>query len=404
MVNRSTKSIEKFSGIFWLLLLLFNIDFVVAHLISILNLPEVMSNIVHWILYFYILTKWFILSDLNSKLKTLLFIMIILSIISIDYFMNPYLLEYISPNLINIFIVCIPYFALATNIYDFDALMSKAFKVNIFSSAMVLLMAYFSLSGISNNLGYDYMSVSYNMLIGIILNLYCALRKKNIVLWCVFIIQMLVLIIVGARGPIFCVLLFILLYFLKHHKLYSVTAIKVYFFTVLSATVIVFNLRVITLFIIDILDRFNLTSRSITYLLSGSFTQTTTRDYIRENLLEYIKLNPLRGYGLFSDRMLNENIMHSQLQGSYAHNIFLELIINFGIPVGLLIIIILLISIIKQIKNSSYNKSVFLMMLVSISIGKLLFTSSYLIEQYFYVLLGIIINYNSRMIKKDGGK
>ncbi len=85
----------------------------------------------------------------------------------------------------------------------------------------------------------------------------------------------------------------------------------------------------------------------------------------------------------------------SEIFGSYAHNIFVELGFQFGI-IGIFLCLILIIFFIRafiktyKMKHTYPELCMFFLMVSSFSIGQLLFSDSYLTTLSFGLLCGII--------------
>ncbi|GAG27707.1 unnamed protein product, partial [marine sediment metagenome] len=91
---------------------------------------------------------------------------------------------------------------------------------------------------------------------------------------------------------------------------------------------------------------------------------------------------PLLGIGIEGD---------VRLAGGYAHNLFLELLADFGIIFGTIIIIILLFLIIKSLLTK--NKEKYRMIIIWLSLGfvSLMFSGTYMDTIGFWIFLGLLI-------------
>jgi len=111
---------------------------------------------------------------------------------------------------------------------------------------------------------------------------------------------------------------------------------------------------------------------------------TLTKEVITDLIIEAIAKNPILGIGIAGDRVL--------LEGSYSHNIVIEVISNFGIILGILLLSVLGIKWIKSLfsKNESYLDII----LIWSSIGfiHLFISSSYLIDFKFWIFIGVLFN------------
>ncbi|MCL9775464.1 O-antigen ligase family protein [Vibrio methylphosphonaticus] len=177
-------------------------------------------------------------------------------------------------------------------------------------------------------------------------------------------------------------------------KIAVVTIIAV----LVTTSVIAINLENVLLFILSITELFDLQPTSLYRLLkmvsSDSLAISTGRDSLYTISLEVIKNNPfgVGVYGYYKDL----------LQGNfglfrYPHNIFIQLVLEFGIfgGVGIIISIIMLIYFnLKYIEPSSGWLFVLLLMINT----KLLVTGSYLWEMSFWMF--IVIGATNIMVYK----
>ena len=106
------------------------------------------------------------------------------------------------------------------------------------------------------------------------------------------------------------------------------------------------------------------------------------RDRFYTGALQLIKDYPLTGIGIAGDRV--------HLQG-FVHNVFLELILDYGIIFGLLISIILICIFVKSIVSVDRETSNFNMIFLCLGVVPLMFSSSYLFNTWFWIYLGLIL-------------
>ncbi|MGL4861560.1 MAG: O-antigen ligase family protein [Cetobacterium sp.] len=107
--------------------------------------------------------------------------------------------------------------------------------------------------------------------------------------------------------------------------------------------------------------------------------------------IEEILNNPIKGHGFFGFKLETGEYF-------YIHNIFLEILHQYGILFFILIIILTLISIKKYYShNKNVRKIAFLLFLQTIT--KLLVTGSYLATPYFWIYYGII--FNKRLLNRN---
>jgi hypothetical protein len=185
----------------------------------------------------------------------------------------------------------------------------------------------------------------------------------------------------GTRGPLVCVIVFFIIYmlFFKHYKS---PIIKI--FIVIVGCVIYLLIGPIMLGLSVLLPSLGMSSRITTMYMEHSLQETTGRDLIAKDLWGKISHDIWQGYGLGGDRVL---------VGYWSHNLVLEVFVTFGIVLGSIIIVWLLVLIIRSfIKEKQSVNAKFLLLLICCSIVKLMISSSFIQEPMLYFLLGYVIN------------
>mgnify|MGYP000952176011 CR=1 FL=1 len=156
-------------------------------------------------------------------------------------------------------------------------------------------------------------------------------------------------------------------------------------------------LKNVILIMLNILGKYGLTSRTLVKLYEGTITSSTGRDDIIKVVLDLIFKHPF-GVGVGVERI---SIFHEiyykkgildNLSSSYPHNFFLEIIVQFGIFIGSLIIIYVLYIIFKAMIKGNEEERDIVIIFFSIGFIHLLVSSTYLQSQYLFYLLGISVN------------
>lgn len=144
-------------------------------------------------------------------------------------------------------------------------------------------------------------------------------------------------------------------------------------------------------------------SRTLTLLSAGNLISDTGRFAIYLESIRLINEAPLAFRGILSDRVLIASKLGiiDQAFGSYAHNIFLEIFVQFGIVFGGILLIWLLFLLIKSNLIVSKSKDLYLKIIFSIIVGgscvQFLFSGSYVSSPMFWVALGLIFS----IIRRD---
>lgn len=237
-------------------------------------------------------------------------------------------------------------------------------------------LAYFiKLQGISNDMSFAYLILPYVI---VCIAEYFQERKKPDLLFLIFGIVLLFLL--GTRGPLLAVLVFTALLIAKKTKRKSIIILIIIAAIGLKA----FYESKLFYQLVVLIDGF-LKSKGInSYIFSNIIQHSTAsmdlRAMYRTQLLAEVWQSPLQVRGVCADRVV---------LGTYAHNILIELLYEFGI-VGATILVCLfiyLIFIAIKCQNSDEQK----LLIVAILFGyffKFFFSSSYISDQGFFFLIG----------------
>lgn len=250
-----------------------------------------------------------------------------------------------------------------------------------FSIIVVLTSIATFFINLNNEQQMEYMTFSYNMLLHTTFITLMFFRKKNPVYLLVSISGTLIMIMAGCRGAIvsFIASLLINLLFVK------TTSVKKVFIILLSIAlfvVFIVNFEKILDWLADVSEYFGISSRTLRLIKDGEFLFENGRDTIREQLIKDI--NAL-GHGFYADRVL--------ARGSYAHNLIVEVLINFGAAFGTLILLGIFVLIMRGILAENEHLRLFVIVFLSAGFFKLFFSSSYLRQEpAFYILLGFCVN------------
>lgn len=234
----------------------------------------------------------------------------------------------------------------------------------------------------------DDMEAAYRMLPSIMYLIYYASVKKQVI--CVAIAAALstVILIFGTRGPIVCMLVYVALLTIylafKSHNIKKILILLIIFAIVLS--VFIFD----TLFIevssalSKVFERIGFSTRIFNFIIEGDIIASKGRESLAKQAVDAIIENPMWGYGITGDRAMF---------GIYPHNMFLEILCQYGIVFGsLLIITMLVITVIALLKSRKDSKQFsFALMLVSIVFVKLMISSTYTIEPLLFFMMGYFV-------------
>jgi len=225
------------------------------------------------------------------------------------------------------------------------------------------------------------MDLAYKLLPHCCLVSYIAIQQKKITAIVTSIVGITYLTMLGTRGAVLIMFLFlgsvIVLFSKAKHK----TLIAILIVTI----VVLILYSPLFLIIIDAMQnvstKYGLSVRIFSKILSGQMNYDSGRSILQSSVVKAIWQNPLIGYGLYADRTL---------LGIYAHSLFLELLMQFGILFGILIFLgIILIPIRAYFFESENIIRAFLLVLYYSVVFKLFISSSYLNEGMLFMLIGL---------------
>jgi len=298
-----------------------------------------------------------------------------------------------------LFIYTFPFYLFARAIRNFE-IIHKYFKTTsiiIILSSFIVYILYIS----NKSFSLERMSYSYSILPSIIYIIYLYIKERKILYFFLSFIGVVIIFLGGSRGPLLCIVGFILIYSIINFKKYyksiiswgSVVAVIVYLYSK-------YYIEILN-YLYSILKPLQVGSRTLSLLLMNDIMNPAGRDIIYNQIWKVILNNPF-GVGMWGDRfrmyLYNQNF-------TYSHNIFLELLTEYGIIFGSLIIIALIIIILKSLgKNIPSLQKDFICIFISLGLIPLLISGSYLQEPSFFIMLGFSINAisNYSKIKNHG--
>lgn len=246
----------------------------------------------------------------------------------------------------------------------------------------------------------DYMDASNAMIVGIVSVYFLAARDKKILDMLLSVIATIMILVSGSRGALVSLAFFWIIYLFTGP---SKGKGWLYITLILIGSIMVLDSEIILMPIKKIAENLGFSTHLIDALTSKSIFEDSNRSSLFSSFWQCIWQRPL-GYGVMGDRAISiqYGIWNKPI---YPHNIYLEILINFGYIVGSIICILLtlkLVSLLYLRRNSKIRDTV--LILTSAGFIRLLVSSSYWNEQIFFMLLGVISTTVFRNIKFRFGR
>lgn len=266
-----------------------------------------------------------------------------------------FLLPIVIPN-----VLCLMY------LKDIEVVESALYKISWFTTflAFVYVINFFSGRFLIETYS---MSFSYGLLLPM-LSLYSHKRWYSMA---AALFLFVIVISIGSRGAAIVFVLFVVYDTFQYNKKYIIPSI---------ITIVVFYLFLPSL--ASWLDTIGISSRTLNLLLGDEIGYMSGRDSIYDNALAVFWNSPIKGVGLFGDRVF--------LDGAYVHNFILELYLNWGIIVATLILFYFAWKfIVTYIKSDKENKNILVKYLFA-GVAPLMASGSYLTDYDLGVFIGVL--------------
>lgn len=227
------------------------------------------------------------------------------------------------------------------------------------------------------------MDLAYHLLPHCCLIAYYARKKPNILNIALTIFGAFYLMLLGTRGAALMLLLCIGWSFVLGQNSKKVFARIIVLCSVVVAFIMSPFYKAFILWMYKMAQNLGLSIRIFDKLLSAGQIDSSGRNILAEALLASVNEHCLFGTGLCSDRMI---------VGVYAHNIALELWVEFGVIIGTVILVALVVTFLwGYIESSSSAEKGLIITLICSSFLKLFLSGSFMDDRWFFALIGICV-------------
>ena len=321
------------------------------------------------------------------KPKDILFIVVCALLFLYTYYELPTNWTYIKENIQTWILPCIPYFFLGLCFTADNESFEKISKFSCMSIVAAILYAiYFQNTG--RNFTADNMSASYAIMLNVMIAINYAFRKRKIYLSLLALCGFIYVVALGTRGPLVIIMTYTAIELWMHSKLNTRTKIAVTVVLALSITLILesnFYLSLLTTFG-NILSRLGLSNRITEYMrLNSLISDSSGRDLIYETLINQLKNKPLTGYGIYGEW---------QFVNYSAHNLYLEVLFEFGYIAGSLIMAFYIITYIKAVYKNGNQFSLEWLLIWGCAVFVRGFFGSTIFNTSVFFLLGYMLRVN----------
>ena len=227
----------------------------------------------------------------------------------------------------------------------------------------------------------DNMYAAYQILPHVVFVLWSALEKVRIWKLAAVLGGVLFLLSCGTRGPLVCLGFFGAVYFFFFMKFKGAMYVRTVI--VIVGAVLAFNLREIVLYLAEMFTGLHLSTRILEKFIMGEMGNDSYRSVLRDKLYDVLNDGHFFGIGAFGTR--NYDII-------YPHYLPLDFACTYGYFIGYVLLVLLFALIVyATVVAEKGREQVFLVYLFSISVVKLFLSNSFILEPYFYFLIGACV-------------
>lgn len=252
--------------------------------------------------------------------------------------------------------ICIPLGIAAYSIIDKHLLL---YYLTISSWLIIFPLSVAMLNLNQNDHSYS-MACAYALLLPVLIMYYNYFYEKRFIYLIVAVACTIIISFFGNRGAVLCIFGYIAIrsVLLNPNRLHKFLYIS---FFALASFFLVFWQDIVFSYLESIIRTFGIRSYTLSRILNASFYESNSRMILWNLYLDKIGEKPLLGWGVAGGWISPEY---------YPHNIFLELLLSFGVIVGSIIGVYFILNYLKTImcKNIVYRELLLIYAMCSISI------------------------------------
>lgn len=200
-----------------------------------------------------------------------------------------------------------------------------------------------------------YATIAQNLFFVVIVACYDSFFNKKKLYSLICIVCFFPILFLGTRACMFGAMFALVLIFGRRISKSSMKKkVRYYALLIIGAVVATLLFSVMTDALLDLLPN----SRSLRYLIKGEMFEDSNRfDSFYSRLIQSLQEDPMRMRGLLGDQIFlaGNNASLDIILSSYAHNVYLELCMNFGLIAGIILGLVFTAVLWKAFKKSKYR-------------------------------------------------
>lgn len=295
-------------------------------------------------------------------------------------------------NIFTLVVIALPAFLLAKQVDDFELLLSEINNIGTIISALFVIT--FALIVFVFKVNFDYMNITYGCIPWVLFLFGHSIYYKTKYNRIISIIAFAFIAFSGCRGALLTTSIYLAtMYLLSLKNGLNVRKLLGFIAVFILGLIIIFNFDNLISLLYETLSRMGFRSRTLELYLNLSVEEGLFHYSDREKIqLPLINNLNIIGHGLYGDRVT--------LNGVYAHNVFLEVLYDFGIIIGGVICIIYCLLLMRSIKLMFDTRSDHIQLMIAVSLAVL--TCKYMVSlslfstAEFWFLIGLLLSCTRR--------
>lgn len=200
-----------------------------------------------------------------------------------------------------------------------------------------------------------YATISKNLFFVVIIACYDSFTNRKKLAELICILCFIPILFLGTRACLFGAVFALMLIFGRRiSQSSSQKKIRYYSLLFIGGVAVIVLFTAMTDVLLDLLPN----SRSLQYLVKGEmFNDSGRSESFFSKLIKSLNENPLKMRGFLGDQIFlaGQNASIDEILSSFAHNVYLELCMNFGVIIGIILGISFTIVLFKAYRRSKYS-------------------------------------------------
>lgn len=338
------------------------------------------ANIVISLLLIIALLPAFITAYKERRFETEFILLVFATIIFLQFILFPENMSVLLSNMIKMVGMSLGCLIATNALRDYKQFylkLEKTSKIIIcFAMFEFFTHTFLGVKGSDSNVDYD-MSFGFFLVVPTVIQFseICTDKKNKSWNYIFGALGFLMALTMGSRGAVLAIALGCILSFFEKSRLRKIEDFLLAVVAITLSILLYFNYKSISNYIYELLLSHGINSRLLLMMSYGSITNTTGREMLQANVKEMISQHPIIGNGMFSNLS--------------SHNIVYEVILFFGYPIGLIILLILLYQSVKIFLIKDYYKRKLAVIFFSYAIVDSMLNLTVLGKDMFWIFLGL---------------